>query len=137
MNFTKGQRVVSKLEGQARRFGTVAEPVGATPNRVYVRWDGNVLSNGYPLGGDVAESLRPTLGPATPVMIAESFAETMKNSIEFDAGGALEEDGDSDLSITEVADIDDVETSANGLTAQFTVKTSDGLEWTVRVTPKA
>lgn len=41
----------------------------------------------------------------------------------------------SDLRITEVSA--ELENAGNGLMSQFTVKTSDGREWNVRVTPKA
>lgn len=41
---------------------------------------------------------------------------------------------ESDLRVTEVSA--ELENAPNGLQSQFTVKTSDGREWTVRVTPK-
>lgn len=47
---------------------------------------------------------------------------------------AIEYD-DTDLRIQEVGA--ELETAANGLQSQFAIKTSDGREWTVRVTPKA
>lgn len=48
-----------------------------------------------------------------------------------DAPGAEQ----TDLRVTEVSA--ELDTAANGLQSQFTVTTSDGREWTVRITPKA
>lgn len=42
---------------------------------------------------------------------------------------------DSDLRVTEVSA--ELQNAPNGLMSQFTIKTSDGQEWTVQVTPKA
>lgn len=43
--------------------------------------------------------------------------------------------GDGPIRINEVSA--ELDNAANGLMSQFTVKTSDGQEWTVRITPKA
>jgi hypothetical protein len=57
-------------------------------------------------------------------------AETLFLDLETD-----DQDPNTELRVTEVSA--EMENAGNGLMSQFTVKTSDGQEWNVRVTPKA
>lgn len=68
---------------------------------------------------------------AQAISLAVDEAQEGLGSLE---GGLFLGESDS-LRVTEVSA--ELENAGNGLMSQFTVKTSDGQEWTVRVTPKA
>lgn len=81
---------------------------------------------------------------ATPTRVAQAIGRAIEEHANFggheDTGlGLYLEDGlgneDTTLHVTEVGP--ELENASNGLMSQFTIKTSDGREWTIRVTPKA
>lgn len=139
IDFQPGQRVESTVESAALpagRFGTVAKR--QTSGLVYVRWDGNIMATGYRLTGRVAQGLR-VHQTATTTAVAQAVSRAIDEYQELAREGLYLDDGPefeaTTLRVTEVGA--ELKNAANGLMSQFTIKTSDGQEWNVRITPKA
>jgi hypothetical protein len=140
IDFQPGQRVESTVAGDTfGRFGTVNKQ--QAPDRVYVRWDGNILATGYRLDGRVAQGLR-VHPSATTISVAQAVSFAIDEVREFgDSDGRMglpldrdaEEAPETALRITEVSA--QLENAANGLTSIFQVTTSDGQIWDVKITP--
>jgi hypothetical protein len=59
MKLPKGKRVRSGAHGATYgMIGVITEPRGAIPGRIYIHWEGNVLSNGYLPDSQVIECLQ-------------------------------------------------------------------------------
>jgi hypothetical protein len=67
--------------------------------------------------------------------ISLAVDEAKEGACSLEGGLYLEPDESSTLRVTEVGA--ELENAGNGLMSQFVVKTSDGQEWNVRITPKS
>lgn len=141
--FVPGARVQAATQGSvAGKFGTIAN-LQNRPTKLRIRWDGNVLPTDHDLDGIVVEGLRLT-GVATTTTVAQAISFAIDEAQEF--GGhndhrpglylsAVEDE--SDLRVTEVsAELRSHEGDERSLGypySTFTISTSDGQVWEVRV----
>lgn len=128
----KDDRVESTAPGDTQgRFGTVMDPKGGMPNRIYIRWDGNVLANGYPIDGNVASGLLNHGKGETTTSVAKSVSlaidEHVKNEPLWDIEGGLAEITEVSLRLKHFTNL------ARGPVSVFRVTTSDGQTWDVQV----